>query len=61
EANFLLVDFVNAKEAFHTLQAKCVIVRPLQPYNLPNHLRLTIGTKEQNLKMLNILSDYLPS
>lgn len=61
EANFLLVEFVNAMEAFHTLQANGVIVRPLQPYNLPNHLRLTIGTKEQNLKMLNILSDYLPS
>ena len=59
EANFLLVEFADAVEAFQTLQRGGVIVRPLQPYNLPNHLRLTIGTQEQNQKMLNLLSDYL--
>ena len=59
EANFLLVELPNASEAFQTLQRGGVIVRPMQPYQLPNHLRLTIGTQEQNQKMLNLLSGYL--
>jgi len=59
QANFLLVEFADAGEAFQVLQNGGVIVRPLQPYKLPNHLRLTIGTQEQNQKMLNLLSSYL--
>lgn len=59
QANFLLVEFADAMEAFRVLQKNGIIVRPLQPYNLPNHLRLTIGTRTQNEKMLGILSDYI--
>ena len=59
QANFLLVEFADAMEAFRILQKNGIIVRPLQPYNLPNHLRLTIGTRTQNEKMLGILSDYI--
>ena len=59
KANFLLVEFEDAVEAFQTLQRNGVIVRPLQPYQLPNYLRLTIGTQKQIQKTLDILSGYL--
>lgn len=59
KANFLLVEFEDAVEAFQTLQRNGVIVRPLQPYKLPNYLRLTIGTQKQIQKTLDILSGYL--
>jgi histidinol-phosphate aminotransferase len=32
-----------------------VIVRPVGNYQLPNHLRLTIGTPVQNERMLSAL------
>jgi histidinol-phosphate aminotransferase len=36
-----------------------VIVRPVGNYQLPNHLRLTIGTHEQNQRMLGALQTAL--
>ncbi len=59
EANFFLVPFPNAVDTFEVLQENGVIVRPLQPYNLHDHLRITIGTQGQNEKLLTILRDHL--
>jgi histidinol-phosphate aminotransferase len=36
-----------------------VIVRPVGNYQLPHHLRLTIGTREQNQRMLVALKTAL--
>jgi histidinol-phosphate aminotransferase len=36
-----------------------VIVRPVGNYQLPQHLRLTIGTREQNQRMLDALRTAL--
>ena len=59
EANFFLVGFDNAMDTFEVLQRNGVIVRPLQPYHLPNHLRITIGTQEQNQQLLFVLQEHL--
>ena len=59
EANFFLVGFENAMDTFELLQRNGVITRPLQPYNLPNHLRITIGTQDQNQQLLSILKNHL--
>ena len=59
EANFFLVPFEDAVDTFEVLQENGIIVRPLQPYNLPNHLRITIGTLDQNEKLLATLRNHL--
>ncbi|MEA2069594.1 MAG: histidinol-phosphate transaminase, partial [Verrucomicrobiota bacterium] len=47
-ANFILVKTGNGREVFLELQKRKVIVRPMDPYGLPDHIRITIGTPGQN-------------
>ncbi len=48
-ANFIMVDCGRpAQPIFHALLKQGVIVRPVANYGLPNHLRITIGTQEEN-------------
>jgi histidinol-phosphate aminotransferase len=54
-ANFILCKTGNGREVFQELQKRKVIVRPMDPYGLPDHIRITVGTPEQN----QILSDAL--
>jgi histidinol-phosphate aminotransferase len=51
--NFVLVDCGRSALAiYEAMLRQGVIVRPVANYGLPNHLRLTIGTGEQNERML---------
>ncbi|MCD8483881.1 MAG: histidinol-phosphate transaminase [Verrucomicrobia bacterium] len=50
--NFLLVHIKNADKVFHQLQCKGIIVRPVKGYNLPSHLRVSVGTEPQNDRFL---------
>jgi histidinol-phosphate aminotransferase len=36
-----------------------VIVRPLQPYRMPRHLRVTVGLPEENERFLAALRKVL--
>jgi histidinol-phosphate aminotransferase len=36
-----------------------MIVRPLKPYHLPEWLRITVGTAEQNERLLSDLAAVL--
>jgi histidinol-phosphate aminotransferase len=45
----------NARELDQHLQARGLIIRPLNPYDLTQHLRVTIGTFEQNARFLKTL------
>jgi histidinol-phosphate aminotransferase len=46
--NFLLIDApMGGKALFDALLREGVITRPLTPYNMPNHLRISIGTAEE--------------
>jgi histidinol-phosphate aminotransferase len=51
--NFLLVHVgAGAKERFDALLRRGIIVRPVGNYGLPEHLRVTLGTPEQNDRFL---------
>jgi histidinol-phosphate aminotransferase len=51
--NFLLIHAgAGAREKFDALLRRGVIVRPLGNYGLPEHLRVTLGTPEQNDRFL---------
>ncbi len=54
-ANFILVKTGNGREVFQELQKRKVIVRPMDPYGLPDHIRITIGSPEQNRRVLDAL------
>lgn len=54
-ANFMLVDVGNGREVFQELQREKVIVRPMDGYGLPSHVRITVGTLEQNELCLEAL------
>ena len=56
DANFILVRVGDGTRWFQALQRHGVIVRPLQPYGLPEWLRITIGTREQNERVLRELA-----
>jgi histidinol-phosphate aminotransferase len=51
-ANFLLVKVGDGARWFRELQRKGIIVRPLQPYGLPEWVRITVGTRAQNERLL---------
>jgi histidinol-phosphate aminotransferase len=58
--NFILIDCQRpAAPVYEAMLRLGVIVRPVGNYQLPNHLRLTIGTQPQNQRMLEALSRAL--
>ncbi len=46
-------------EMYQLLLQQGVIVRPLTAYDLPNHIRVTIGTQEQNERFLNTFQQLI--
>ena len=59
-ANFVLVDFgADAAPINEALLRAGVIVRPVANYGLPTHLRITVGTQEQNARLLVALERIL--
>ncbi len=58
--NFILVDFkVDSIEIYNKLLKEGIIVRPVKNYNLPTALRISIGKREENLKLLSALDKIL--
>jgi histidinol-phosphate aminotransferase len=54
--NFVLIDCRRpALPVYDAMLRQGVIVRPVGNYQLPHHLRITIGTQAQNQRMLNAL------
>lgn len=54
--NFVCVDMGRpATSTYEALLGKGVIVRPIANYGMPNHLRVTIGTREENDRFLDAL------
>ncbi len=58
-ANFILVNVGRGIECFEALQRKGVIVRPVKSYGLPEWVRITVGSREQNERVLNELEVWL--
>jgi histidinol-phosphate aminotransferase len=60
QTNFLLIKTPHAgREVYERMLYHGVIVRPMAGYGLPNHLRITIGTEEQNARCLEALEAAL--
>ena len=51
-ANFMLVKVGDGAAVFQKLQKAGVIVRPVAGYGLPEWVRVTVGTKAQNERLL---------
>ncbi|MBI4661869.1 MAG: histidinol-phosphate transaminase [Verrucomicrobia bacterium] len=51
-ANFMLIKVGDGMRVFDALQRRGVIVRPVKSYGLPEWLRVTVGTKAQNERLL---------
>jgi len=56
QTNFVLVDFgVDTAELYVEMQKKGVIVRPMASYGLPTTIRITVGNRAQNERILAAL------
>ena len=56
-ANFILVRVGDGQTVFETMQKAGVIVRPMGGYQLPEWIRISIGTSKENQRCLNALHD----
>jgi histidinol-phosphate aminotransferase len=54
-ANFMLVQVGDGLRVFDALQRRGVIVRPVKSYGLPEWIRVTVGSHEQNERLLTEL------
>jgi histidinol-phosphate aminotransferase len=58
--NFILVDFgMDSDIPYNYLLRKGIIVRPVKNYGLPTSLRITVGTQEQNEKLIRAIKEFL--
>ena len=61
--NFICVDMESTgqpgMEIYKKLLHQGVIVRPVDNYAMPNHLRITIGLKQENEKFIQALESVL--
>lgn len=58
--NFVTADVGRpGREVFGELLARGVIVRPLDGYGMPNHLRISVGLPEENDRLLEALAAVL--
>src|SRR3989449_7422427 len=59
-ANFILVDVGrSAADIYQKLLHEGVIVRPMTPFGMETALRITVGTPEENRKLVNALRRVL--
>jgi histidinol-phosphate aminotransferase len=59
-ANFLAIEFNGDCQALYQgLLQKGVIVRPVAGYEMPNHLRVSIGLEQENATFLSALKQLL--
>jgi histidinol-phosphate aminotransferase len=64
QANFILVNFgsnANSAKAFNFLAQKGILVREVNNYNLPEFLRISFGTDEENEYLLKCLQEFKSS
>jgi len=59
QANFVLVKVGDGNEVFKALLAKGVIVRAMASYQLPEWIRVSVGTQPQNRRFIAELQEVL--
>jgi histidinol-phosphate aminotransferase len=60
-ANFVLVNVGDGAKIFRALLDRHIIVRALKGYHLPEWIRISVGTMEQNRRCIAALREVLPS
>ena len=59
-ANFILVKVNGSgQKVFNELLSYGVIIRPMEEYGFPEHIRVTIGLPEENRRFIQALRNYL--
>lgn len=58
-ANFVLVKVGDGQKVFKDLQAQGIIARPMAGYQLPEWIRISVGTPEENTRCLGTLKKVL--
>jgi len=60
QTNFVCVGIHrSAQEVFQRLLRRGLIIRPLASFAMPQHVRITVGTEEQNAEVLSALKEEL--
>ena len=61
QANFFLVHVPggDGMAVYDGLSRKGVIVRPMESYDLPGTIRVTVGTPEENTRFLQALEEVI--
>ena len=60
-ANFVMVNVGDACAVFQKLLQRKIIVRPLKGYGLPEWVRISVGTMEENRQLIAALRDIMRS
>jgi histidinol-phosphate aminotransferase len=58
-ANFILVKVGNGDRVFQAMLKQGVIIRAMSSYKLPEWVRISIGTAEQNARCIEVLDEAL--
>lgn len=58
-ANFVLVKVGEGKAIFKALQERGVIIRDMDSYGLPEWIRVTVGTMEENTRFIRELNHFI--
>lgn len=59
-ANFILTEVGDGRAVYDALLRKGVIVRPMNGYGYPRHLRISVGLPEENRRLVEALEQVLP-
>ncbi|HEX3420258.1 MAG TPA: histidinol-phosphate transaminase [Candidatus Udaeobacter sp.] len=59
-ANFVMVNVGDGCAIFQKLLQRKIIVRPLRGYGLPEWVRISVGTMDENKKLVAALSEVIP-
>lgn len=57
--NFILVKTGRGREVFNSCLAKGVILRHMDGYGLPEHIRITVGNERENARCLEVLEKVI--
>jgi histidinol-phosphate aminotransferase len=59
QANFILAEVGDGSKVFNELLKAGVIVRPMDGYGLPRHLRISVGLDDENRRLVAALEQVL--
>ncbi len=59
-ANFFLAEVGDGRAVYDALLRKGVIVRPMNGYGYPRHLRISVGLPEENRRLVEALEQIIP-